>query len=143
VKRPSSSSPRRRGGSNPKRTWGIVLLAVTTAFILIASACSNQGEGERCELLNGNDDCKTDEGLICFPSAQLRNTTSDRCCPADRARATHPVCKTSVDPGGGDALAPGDTGTPFTPDTGAPDVEAGTEDAGSDAGDNDADAADQ
>lgn len=140
MKRPSSSLPHRRG-PNPKRTWGIALFAVASAFIMIASACSNQGEGERCEVLNGNDDCKTDEGLICYPEAQLRNANSDRCCPADRSRATHPVCKTTVDLGGGDSAAPPDTGPPPAPDAGGQD--ANVEDAPSDAGDVDADAADQ
>lgn len=105
---------------------------------MIASACSNQGEGERCEILNGNDDCNTEEGLICFPMTQLRNTNSDRCCPADRSRATHPVCKTSADPGGGDSAPPPDTGAPSpTPDAG-PTPDADVEDAPSEAGDEDA-----
>ncbi len=141
MKRPSSSSPRTRGGSNPRRTWGIALFAVASAFIVVASACSNQGEGERCEILNGNEDCKTDEGLICYPQAQLRNSNSDRCCQLDRSKATHPVCKTSVDVTG-DATPPPDTGPPTTGDSGGPDADAG-EDAPSDAGDLDADAADQ
>ncbi len=139
MKRPSSSPSRTRRGPTSKRA-GIALFAVTSAFILIASACSNQGEGERCEILNGNDDCRTEDGLICYPSNQLRNTTSDRCCPADRSRATHPVCKTSVDTGSGDALAPPDTGT-TTPETGTPDDDAGSD--ASDGGEGDADAADQ
>ena len=142
MKRPSSSSPRKRGGSIPHRRLGIALFALAGAFIAVASACSNQGEGEVCEFLNGNDDCKTDEGLICYPQAQLRNTNSDRCCPVDRSKATHPVCKTSVETGG-DAMPTPDTGPPPTGDSGGPDADAGGEDAPSDAGDLDADAADQ
>ena len=141
MKRPSSSSPRTRGGSTRHRSLGIALFALAGAFIVVASACSNQGEGERCESLNGNEDCKTDEGLICYPQAQLRNSNSDRCCPLDRSTATHPVCKTSVDVNR-DATPPPDTGPPPTGDDGGPDADAG-EDAPSDAGDLDADAADQ
>jgi len=115
------------------------LIAVLGAFITIASACSNQGEGERCEALNGNDDCRTEEGLICYPANQLKDTNSDRCCPADRRKATQPVCKTSTDVGT-DATAPPDTGPPPGAEAGAgaDAAEAGSSDAGEDA-----DAADQ
>lgn len=104
-------------------------MAIVGAFVTVASACSNQGEGERCESLNGNADCKTDEGLICYPQAQLRNTNSDRCCPADRSTAVHPVCKTSIDVGGGDASPPPDTGPPPDGDSGSPELDASLEDA--------------
>jgi len=141
-KRTRASSPRTRGGSKPRRVLGITLFVIGGALLAIGSACSNQGEGERCEVENNNDDCKTDEGLICFEANLLSNTTSDRCCPADRSKATHPVCKTSTDIGGGDAIAPADTGPSPTPDTGTPDADAGGEDAPS-GNDADADAADQ
>jgi len=101
------------------------------AFCLFAGglaaigACSNQGEGERCESLNGDEDCKTDEGLVCYPAALLTNTTSDRCCPRDRATATHPVCKIPVEIIGTDGEAPPDTGPPI------PSPDADVEDAGS------------
>lgn len=156
MKRPSVSSPRKRasspgtrgssprkdGGSNPRRVLGITLFVIGGALFAIGSACSNQGEGERCEVENNNDDCKTDEGLLCYPEAQLKNAGSDRCCPADRSKATHPICKTSVDIGAGDAIAPSDTGPAPGQDTGAPDADGGVEDAPS-GGDADADAADQ
>lgn len=138
--RERASSPRKDAGSNPRRVLGITLFVIGGALFAIGSACSNQGEGERCEIENNNDDCKTDEGLLCYPEAQLKNAGSDRCCPADRSKATHPICKTSADIGAGDAIAPADTGPSPTPDTGAPDGDAGGEDAPSDA---DADAGDQ
>jgi hypothetical protein len=114
------------------------------AGIVALAACSNQGEGERCELLNGNDDCNGDEGLICYAANQLTNSTSDRCCPLDRARATAPVCLTPVDIVGGDGGTPADTGPVEVPEAGPADAAeepAPTpgEDAGADAG---ADAAD-
>jgi hypothetical protein len=41
--------------------------------------CSQQGEGERCDLAkNGDADC--DAGLVCVPAQQLRNHATDRCC---------------------------------------------------------------
>jgi hypothetical protein len=108
------------------RTFAFALCLFAGGLALIA-ACSNQGEGERCESLNGDDDCKTDEGLVCYPAALLTNTSSDRCCPRDRATATHPVCKTPVEVVGTDGGAPPDTGPPITP------AEGGVEDAGDDA----------
>lgn len=81
---------------------------ITAGFIALA-ACSNQGEGERCEIANGSDDCKTDEGLICYSATDL-GSTSDRCCPSDRSKATHPACKTPISGVGSDAQAPTDSG---------------------------------
>jgi hypothetical protein len=81
------------------------------AAIGIGTACSNQGEGEVCNILNGSDDCQTDNGLSCFRASDLNNVTSDRCCPTDRSQATHPACTTPiVISGSSDAAAPADTG---------------------------------
>lgn len=97
------------------RTATIALCLIAGGFIALA-ACSNQGEGERCDSLNGDEDCKTDEDLACYPAGLLTGTASDRCCPKDRTRATHPVCKTPVAVVGTDGGAPPDTGPPSTPD---------------------------
>lgn len=44
-----------------------------------------------------------------MPVAQLpTGAQSDRCCPPDPTRATHPICKGSVEIG--DASTPADTG---------------------------------
>lgn len=121
-----------------RRAAGVALFVALGGFIALATACSNQGEGERCEVANGNDDCKTDEGLICYRADQLADRTSDRCCPADRTKAKHPVCQTPVNIVG-DAATPADTGPPPTSDAGdAGAKEAGPEDASSDAADADA-----
>ncbi|HVJ92406.1 MAG TPA: hypothetical protein VM580_21545 [Labilithrix sp.] len=102
----------------------MLLGAGLAALFTIVVACSNQGEGERCEVANGNDDCKTDQGLICYPAKELgKNVESDRCCPADRAKATHPVCKTSIAVEG-DATAPADTGPPPNEPDAEPDAGA-------------------
>ena len=62
-------------------------LVVTALFF---GACSNGGEGERCDVRaenGGNDDCQN--GLKCTPAIQLNGNAqqSDRCCPLDRSTA--------------------------------------------------------
>ena len=91
-----------------------VALAVLAGIVIIA-ACSNQAEGEVCNIENANADCEPAQSLVCYPAGQLNNVISDRCCPADRARATHPACITAVAVGGiNDAQAPADTGPAIT-----------------------------
>ncbi|MBX3201551.1 MAG: hypothetical protein KF894_25670 [Labilithrix sp.] len=109
---------------------GVVLLLAVGTFVACVAACSNQGEGERCDVFNGDDDCKTDEGLVCYPMAQLQNTDSDRCCPRDRSRAKHPVCVTPTTVIG-DATTPADTGP--APSGDASGSDASGSDASSDA----------
>ncbi|HEV8547579.1 MAG TPA: hypothetical protein VGQ57_01105 [Polyangiaceae bacterium] len=54
-----------------------VLLAAT-AFA-IATGCSRQAEGERCDYHNaGDQDC--DDGLVCTPCGNLQQKSIDRCC---------------------------------------------------------------
>jgi len=96
------------------RALAFVGAAIVGAWFAVA-ACSNQGEGERCEIANGDDDCTTSEDLVCTAAALLNGSNSDRCCPRDRTRATAFVCRTPPD-NGGDALAPADTGPPSSAD---------------------------
>ena len=105
---------------------------IASAFIAVAVACASQAEGERCDSLNGNDDCTS--GLVCYPQTQLRDTVSDRCCPADRSKATAAVCQIAVDILGADAATPVDSGPPPVADA-ASDApsEASPSDAGGDA----------
>jgi hypothetical protein len=56
-----------------------LLLAFAAALIAAAPGCSRQGEGERCDTLNGDEDCNS--GLVCVGKAQL-GQNSDTCCPA-------------------------------------------------------------
>jgi hypothetical protein len=88
--------------------------AVVVGGFLALFACSNQAEGERCESLQGNDDCQ--DGLICYQAALLIGTTSDRCCPQDRSQATTQVCRAATN-GIGDAGFV-DTGPPSAADAG-------------------------
>lgn len=108
------------------RTAAIVFFLCGSGIVAIA-ACSNQGEGERCQFANGNDDCNTADNLICYRKEDL-NSDSDRCCPVDRTKATTAICTTPIGVGGADASAPADTGPPTT-------VDASVTDAGEDAAD--------
>jgi hypothetical protein len=101
--------------SRARRYRIVSILAVVMAGGFVAlTACSNYGEGDRCETGNNNDDCV--DGLQCIPNEQLplAYRSSDRCCPPDRTRATHPACQIPQVVVGGDATPPPDTGP--TPD---------------------------
>lgn len=106
------------------RTIALVVGALAGLFVAL-SACSNQGEGERCNFLNGDEDCG--DGLVCYQSTQLKDSNADRCCPVDRTTATNPFCQTGGS-SGIDASAPTDSG-PSTPPP------ASASDAGTDAAD--------
>lgn len=87
-------------------------MGVVGAFVAL-TACSNYGEGDRCEVGNGNDDCQ--DGLQCTPAARLAVTSSsDRCCPVDRSKATTRVCEVPTNPVGTDGSTLPDTGLPPT-----------------------------
>jgi hypothetical protein len=67
-------------------------LALAASAALSLLGCPTQGEGERCNIENGNDDCA--EGLVCKSSRELGGN-ADICCP-DGA-SDNPECI----PGGG------------------------------------------
>lgn len=95
----------------------ILLVAGPTAGLL-APACANQGEGERCDTFagnNGNDDCQS--GLVCIGPGQLQwpapeggnpqTTTTGICCPPQGGRApTTAVCGMMSSGFNNDAVAP-------------------------------------
>jgi hypothetical protein len=57
----------------------LLLALVSLAVASSLPGCSQQGEGERCDLVkNGDADC--DSGLVCTPSSRLRDHSTDRCC---------------------------------------------------------------
>lgn len=130
------------------RRWiGRVVLASFGAVLALFVACSNNGEGERCEKASdnfGNDDCN--DGLICKPPNELNNSSSARCCPPDPTRATVDVCRVFQSPVGADGSAPVDATPPSRVDSGADAGDASTTtDAAdaSDAADDVTDAADE
>lgn len=103
-------------GAVKRKVRAALVVASVFAAIGIETACSNQGEGEVCNVANGSDDCETGQGLVCYDARQLNFTTSDRCCPADRSKSTHPTCVTSTSVVGSDAAAPAETGPTVTQD---------------------------
>jgi hypothetical protein len=70
-------------------------LAFSVGLVAIPfAACSNQGEGDRCDRRSdntGTDDCQ--DGLVCTAQSELGSAAqSDICCPLDRTQATTTIC---------------------------------------------------
>lgn len=76
-------------------------LALFVTLAVAASGCTQQGEGERCSVANGSNDCESP--LVCTRRELLTASSVDRCCPADRAQASTVECSVtftgSVDAG--------------------------------------------
>lgn len=86
-----------------------LLFALAVALAAVAPAsCGKQGEGERCTVENGNEDCDT--GLVCVSGAEL-GQSSDVCCPESGSEDKR--CNPLVGTGGGG----GTGGTPTTTTT--------------------------
>ena len=117
------------------------VLVSAAGLSLSLSACSNQGEGERCDTRGdkqGNDECQ--DGLTCRPGVF-------RCCPIDESAPTVAACKVtrdtpSIDAGpaaeaGNDADATSSDASPgdASDASDAPDANATTDALVSDAGD--------
>ena len=65
------------------------LLSLAPVVLL---GCSEQQEGQRCDLDNGNADCA--DGLVCT-SKQTLGTKSDMCCPSS-GKSGSPDCTPSL-----------------------------------------------
>ncbi|HEX4448895.1 MAG TPA: hypothetical protein VH044_19275 [Polyangiaceae bacterium] len=82
--------------------------AVATAVAVLTGsiACTNQGEGDYCDPLNGDNDCQN--GLKCEPAPGLSSSLAhnDRCCPTDTALATTEECMVGAFDGGGPTETP-------------------------------------
>ena len=65
------------------------LLVPAFLAVVMASACSNQGEGAFCQITS---DC--DDGLECGPAPGLSRAmvNSNRCCPISPAQPTTSAC---------------------------------------------------
>ncbi len=123
-----------------------------TALVLsvLPAACSNQGEGDFCDTLNGNNDCQSD--LICVEQAPglvaMQGIATSRCCPADSTQATTAACMASVtgfdasnevgDASSSDAGAEASAPEASVPDAGGPDAPEASTDAAHDAMSSDA-----
>jgi hypothetical protein len=115
------------------------LLVPAFLAVLVASACSSQGEGDFCSLDNGASGGDCASGLTCQPApgipGNIAIVSKFRCCPADLTQATTEVCTVTS----GNVI---DAGLPVPPAfmLGVPDAEAGTApetgsaDTGSEAG---------
>lgn len=93
-----------------------LLRLLTLSCLALLSACSKQGEGERCDLNSGNLDCDT--GLVCRSADQLSISGTRGvalCCPQDGVEPSVNACRAG-------AILPPD------PD---PQLDAGTGDGGS------------
>ena len=70
---------------NLKTCITLCTLCAATAWGLLGFGCGLQGEGERCDLLNNNDDGQ--DGLVCTSKTTV-NLLSDVCCPPPPNPAT-------------------------------------------------------
>lgn len=108
----------------PRLRSSFACLLVVVPLALAVEGCARQAEGERCSLLNGNDDCSS--GLVCTPASELRGGDDvDRCCPADERADADPRCRPRVGSG-----APGTGGSTGTGGTGGDGGTAGGAGAG-------------
>ena len=120
-----------------RRTVITAISVVVTA--LFFGACSNGGEGDRCDHLadnNGNDDCQN--GLQCIRADAVNGSDrqSDRCCPTDRSTsAPGSVCALPMPSNGlgADAAIPAEAAVsdaPVVVPDAAPDAPADASDGG-------------
>jgi len=107
------------------RTHVLQTASIVSALALLVVACSNQGEGGRCDPNANNEDCQS--GLIC---QKLEGQESPLCCPPPSRPAKDPACLPGQlpvsDAGPKDAPpgtdAPNDTKTDAPPDSDAADT---------------------
>jgi len=71
-------------------------------FGLLATACSKQGEGERCDLLLSGETADCESGLVCTAANALSDNSTDRCCPPEGQSFSDDRCapKSSIGNGG-------------------------------------------
>lgn len=103
-------------------------------LLVLVFACSKQGEGERCNLLNNNGDC--DDGLTCSPakgSNACTGSANDRfdclpsiCCPPAPQRSA--VAQCNLNQYGQGAATGGSTSV--ADETGGSDATGGEENTG-------------
>jgi hypothetical protein len=69
-------------------------------------ACADQGEGQRCDPLNGNNDCAS--GLICVKAEKLASVDVGAVCcpPAGQNSNPVPECRGQLQTGSGGPVMP-------------------------------------
>lgn len=122
------------------RPWLLVVSAAGVLTLVLTSACSQQQEGERCDMNNGvsggDSDCNS--GLVCTAAKDL-GTDTDRCCPQDRSQSTVAPCIVSSSTITQDASPPATDGSTSTTDSSTTDSGSDTgTDTGTDSGSSDA-----
>jgi hypothetical protein len=93
-----SNFPRRTEPTTRALGRALALLVLGLSTLTLGStlgACEQQGEGERCEIANGDADCAA--GLVCKSASELGGET-DYCCPA--SGSANPVCIPGGNTGG-------------------------------------------
>ncbi len=120
------------------------LLVPAFLAVVMASACSNQGEGDFCDPNNGNNDCDTGLECVAAPGLSGGTVNRNRCCPIAPAQPTTSACSlntstvieagtevpdafasgvpeagAAVEAGPPDATVAADAGTTPLPDAGA------------------------
>jgi|HubBroStandDraft_6_1064221.scaffolds.fasta_scaffold833043_2 hypothetical protein len=91
------------------RAPALLLFAVLASLTALV-ACSNQGEGEYCDPMNGDNDCQS--GLVCIAAPGLTGMFTSRCCPMSAADATTAACGLNTTTALDASAAIGDTGSP-------------------------------
>jgi hypothetical protein len=93
------------------RSFAAFTLASALTTALFMPACSQQGEGERCDSINGDTDC--DDGLKCVRASDLADERTDRCCDPDQTTFTDSRCRPGTGPVApvGGAPSDGDAGS--------------------------------
>jgi hypothetical protein len=104
----------------------LVGFGLAVAALLGPAACADQEEGQRCDPLNGNNDCAS--GLVCVKAEKLALLEVGAICcpPAGQDENAVKECRAELQSGDG-----GSSILPVTPDSGAPAAPAA--DAASDA----------
>jgi len=106
----------------------VLAFGLASAVVVLAvPACSQQGEGERCDYAkNGNEDCES--GLTCVLKDSLLERVTDRCCPPEgTGNSSRCRRRTGADDTGG-------TGGTGGTDTGGTGGTGGTDAGGTDTG---------
>ena len=70
-----------------KQCWTV---AVATLALGLSLGCADQGEGERCDTLSGNEDCAS--GLVCTELETGSGEPLARCCPPKGEKISDDRC---------------------------------------------------
>jgi hypothetical protein len=70
-----------------EQCWTVVVGALALGLCL---GCADQGEGERCDPLSGNEDCAS--GLVCTEIETASEDPFARCCPPEGHKISDDRC---------------------------------------------------